>query len=294
MFSGPITALALVVAAPDLTKAPDLTTFFPDDAWIVLGIDVKAVHQSPLGKRVFGTDGPTTAARKVLAALGNPDDADDLKALAIDSLLDRVTRLTRVSSDGRGEFYRSDDWRLFLEGDCDDASLGTAIHALCNRKEVPYTTETVRERTIHIYGEKGRTFRVFRVDKTTIAIVLTAAAVDNILDLRAGTRMSKAPKPVVEATRAIDPAKTPMWLVVGENRVDDRVEYTRMVATVTLGEDVTLRVRTESPDAAAADRWRETLVLYTNICAFARERSPLMGSLAESAKRQTTGTVVTA
>jgi len=292
MFPGPVTALALILAAPAPARAADLTRLYPDAAWIVLGIEVKAVHQSPLGKRVFGTDGPAAAGRKVLAMLFHPEDADDLKALAIDPMLDRITRLTFVTSDG-GDRPDSDDWRLFLEGDFDEADLGRAIEAVCNRRGVPYNAETVGGRTVHVAGEKGRTHRVFRLDKTTVVVVLTPAAVTDVLDRQAGTKKSKAAKAVVDGARAIDPVATPMWLVVGENRVGDRVDYSRMVATLALTDDVTLRIRMETPDADAADRCRQTLLLFTNLFAIAKE-APLLTALAASAKRETAGTVVTA
>src|SRR5262249_9695234 len=108
----------------------------------------------------------------------------------------------------------------------------------------------------------GTKARVFRVDEGTVAVVLTPAAVADVLDRRDGRKKSKAPTAVVEGVRAIDRAATPIWLVVGENRVGGRVEHSRMVATVALKEDATLRVRMETPDAAAAGRCRKTLELY--------------------------------
>jgi len=293
MLSVPLFTLAVTLAAPaPPPRAPDLTALYPEAAWMVLGVEVRAVYESPLGRTVFGTDRPAEAARVVLAMLLRQDDADALKALAIDPVLDRITRLTFVTSE-RGDRPDSDDFRLFLEGDIDDAGLARAIEAVCNRQELPYRAENAGERTIHVAGEKGRTLRVFRVDKATVAVVRTAAAVTDILDRQAGKKKSDAPKLVVEGVRAIDRVATPMWLVVGEKRVGDRVDYTRMVATVALGDNVTLRVRMEAPDKDAADRCGKTLLLYTNICAMAKDNR-MFTTLADSAKRETTGTNVTA
>ncbi|HJZ58512.1 MAG TPA: hypothetical protein VKE74_26455 [Gemmataceae bacterium] len=293
MRPAPFPALALLLSTAAPAGAADLTPLYPDRAWIVLGVDVRAVHRSPLGKEVFGTDGPAVAARKLLTALGGPEAADDLKALApLDPLLDRVERLTAVTSEG-GEPPDSDDLRVFLEGDFDDDALARAIEGACRRQKVPYRAEPVGGRTVHVVGEEGRRLRVFRVDEGTVAVVLTPAAVADVLDRRAGRKKSKAPTAVVEGVRAIDRAATPIWLVVGENRVGGRVEHSRMVATVALKEDATLRVRMETPDAAAAGRCRKTLELYAGILAGAKDNR-LLRELGESASVETAGTVVTA
>jgi len=288
----PVFALALVVC-PIPALAADPTALYSDNAWIVMGIEVKAIHQSTLGQRVIGTDGPAAAASKLLAAFGNPDDRDAIRELsALHPLLGRITRLTVVTSEG-GEPPASDDFRLFLEGDVDDAALARGIAVVAKQRKLPYRSEAVAGRAVHIVGQEGRTYRAFRLDKNTVAVVYTAAAVIDVLDRMSEKKKSKAPKAVVEAVRAIDPASTPIWLVVGENRSAHGVDYARMVATVALGADATLSIRMEAPDAAAAVRCRTSLELYRKIFIVSKDNR-LWNGLGISAKIQTTGTAVTA
>lgn len=240
------------------SQAADLSPLFPDNAWFVLGVDVKEVRQSPLGKKLLGTNGTTLATRRLLAALGQEDRAADLRDLAIDSILDRINRLVYIQS----EAYAVDDFRLYLEGDIDDKDLERAIKGICERRQLPFRTERVGERSVHCAEGKETSVRVFRVDKSTIAIVRTAAAVTDVLDLNAGKKRTRAQKGVVEGARGIHWASTPMWLVVGENRNDDGVVYGRMVAGLKLAADAELTIRMESPDEKAAERCRQLLQVF--------------------------------
>ncbi|HET6576518.1 MAG TPA: hypothetical protein VFG68_23155 [Fimbriiglobus sp.] len=283
-----VAALLTAPAAPG--RAADLTPLFPDDAWMVVGINAKGLHESPLGRKVFGKDDRYTAARKLLAALGNENGVDLLKALApCEPVLNRVTQVTAVappSGQLRGTV-------VFLEGDFGDDTLARAIEGVCKQQKMPYKTEKAGGRTVHVAGDGESVHRVVRLDKTTVAVLFTATAVSDLLDRHAGKKASKAPKVVVEGVRAIDPAATPVWMVVGENRVNNQVDYTRMVATVSVGADATLRVRMEAPDEAAAGRCKETLDLFAKIFSLVKDKR-LMKELGVSSRVEKTGTTATA
>jgi len=79
----------------------------------------------------------------------------------------------------------------------------------------------------------------------------------------------------------------------GENRVDDKVEYARMIATVSLGVEAKLSIRMEAPDAEAAGRCKKTLELYATILRAAKELR-LAQELGASARIDITGTNTTA
>src|SRR6516162_8309372 len=88
---------AALLAAP-AARAADLTPLFPDTAWLVIGAEVKAIHESPFGKAVFAADGRFEAARKLLLAVGYQAGTDVLKPFTpLGPALDRAARVTIVA-----------------------------------------------------------------------------------------------------------------------------------------------------------------------------------------------------
>ena len=287
-----LAGVTILTAPAPSARAADLAPLFPDGTWMVLGVEVQGVHESPLGKELFGKDSRLTASRKLFAAFGHEDGAALLKSLEpLEPCLNSATRVTVTAPLG-GAFRESDDAAIFVEGEFDDAEVTKGIKAYCERAELPYKSEKIGERTVHVISGDA-TVRAVRLDKTTVAVAFTANAITNLLDRQSGKLKSKAPRAIVEAVQKIDPAVTPVWLVVGENRVDDVVEYTRMIATVSLAADVKLSIRMEAPDAEAAERCKKTLELYAGILRIAKELR-LAQSLGASAKIEVAGTNATA
>jgi len=61
-------ALALFALAsfPPAVRADDITALYPDGANMVIGIDIKGIMDSPLGKKLGGKDKPFDKTRKLL------------------------------------------------------------------------------------------------------------------------------------------------------------------------------------------------------------------------------------
>jgi hypothetical protein len=292
-----LVVIALLAAPAAYTRAADLAPLLPDKTWMVLGVEVKGMHESPLGKKLFGKDNRLTAFRKLFGAFDFEDGVALLKSLEpLETCLNSVTRITVTFTPG-SKRRDSDGIAILLEGEFDDAEIATGIKACCKLAKVPYKTEKIDERTVHIAAGYA-TVRTVRLDKTTVAIAFTADAITDLFDRQNGKLKSKAPRAIVEAVRKINPAATPLWLVVGENRDDEKVEYARMIATFSLGVEAKLSIRMEAPDAEAAGRCKKTLEFYANILSAEKEqedsRFRLVQELCASAKVEITGTNTTA
>lgn len=286
--------VALVVATSAPAGAADLTPLFPDDAWMVIGFEVKAIHESPLGRKVIGKDSVPLAARKLLTMFGVEDTADHLKSFAaLDPLLEGVTRLTAmITLRGRPRDY--EDAVVFLEGEFDDAKLAKGIESLCKQLEIAYKVETIDGRVVHVAGGEKELKWMFRVDKGTVALAYSRKAVEGVLACQAGKKKSQPPKAFIEWVKAVDPKSTPAWVVVGVNRSgDDSVLYSRLVATLSLGDDLALNVKAEAPNEAAAKSFRELLQVYPFGLTQSKDK-PTWNDLGNSARIESNKNMVTA
>jgi hypothetical protein len=278
--------LALLILSLSATsiQAADLTPLYPEKAWSVLGIELKALHESPLGKATFQQDGPTVAASKVGLAFGNTD-MEVIKNFA--PLFDKAERITFVKPE------TTEDFRLFVEGVIDDDLLAKTLAAESKRHNRKYATAKVGDRTIHEIDGNVVAYRIIRLDAKTLALVTSDDELTDLLERHAGQKKVSAPKVIIDGVKAIDGTKTPLWLVFGENKYGNDVLYSRMVATVAVGADIELQIRMETPNEAAAKQSQELLSLYAFGLTQARMQ-PLQHALGSSRKVNVNGTTVTA
>ena len=286
-------ACLLACTAPAKPAARDLTPLFPDEAWLVYGIEAKRMHESELGQALFGKQSLPDSARKLVAAMKGDDLVGYLNALApLNSQLENVTRVHIVIGVD-GHIQRSDHALVLIEGEFDEAKVAAGIEAVCKNLKEPYKLEKFGDRTVYAAGPEDSVRRTVRLDERTLAVAYTAAGMTALLDRHAGRQTSKAAKAVVDGVKSIDAAATPLWIVAGENKVGDKIDYTRMVATITLGTDSTLNIRMETPDAEAAKRCRDMLELYAALFALSKD-APLWKALGTSTRVEIGSTAVTA
>src|SRR5262245_10986306 len=120
---------------PRLAGADKTAHLYPDKAVFALGIDVKGIMASPLGKKVIGTDKPFDATRKTLALIFPerilPVPADATGALAaVANKLDRVTMAGYL-----GDSAAESGAVIFLEGGATDEEYAKAAEAIAKAGE---------------------------------------------------------------------------------------------------------------------------------------------------------------
>lgn len=267
--------LALFCTAVSAQGA-DLLPLYPDDTWMVLGIELKALHEAPSVKPIFQKDGRTLAASKVGTAFGNSEMALLAHFASLFDHADRVTILTGPEQDAD-----RDSFRLFAEGTIDDALLERSLKAECLRLKRTYSTDKIAERTIHVIADADAKYYVGRLAKDLLVLTTTKAGMMNVLELHTGKKKAAPAKVILEQVRSLAPRKTPLWLVVGENKFGNDVLYTSMRATVQVEKDIALEIVMTTPTAAATKQAQEVLNLFGNTFRLAQTQ-PLQQALGQS------------
>ena len=243
MDSTRIVALATLLFSGAVAHADDLTPLFPDNASIAMGIDVKAIYDSPLGKKVVGKDKPFDVTRKLIAMIF-PDDESLFKSIApLEPLINRLDRITFVGN------VTESNLGIFLEGDIDEAELTRSAEAYAESAKLSFKTEKLGDRKLLIIGDNNR--YAVRVDKSLAVFASSRELLSEILDQHSGKRKTEPQPALLEGVKHIKPGKTPVWLVMSEIPFL-RLGITRLVGTISFAADADIRldVTCETDDKA--------------------------------------------
>jgi hypothetical protein len=232
-------ALLVIVVLTAPSRAADIAPLFPDGATFAVGLDVKGITTSPLGKKVIGNDKPFDATRKLLHVLF-PENVLPVAENAVRSLETVANRLERVSIVGALDDGGSIPIAIFLEGDIDEAEYVTAAENIAKAEKKAFMTEKLGERKLLILGEGAAAVYGLRVRKGVFAIVTRREMVDEILDKDAGKKKATMQKALAASLAKVKPAETPIWLAVGE--IKGLGGVTGGVATIALKDDVGFRI----------------------------------------------------
>jgi hypothetical protein len=233
---------ALVVLGAKLpsARAADLAPLYPDGATFALGINVKGITSSPLGKTVIGKDKPFDATRKLLKTLF-PEDILPLtdKALApLESVTNRLERVTVVGDVGGGR--GRPPIAIYLEGAIEEAEYFKAAESLAKDQNEPFTTEKHGDRKLFVAGKEGQQLFGLRVSPSLFLVATTRELVEEVLDKHAGKKRATVQKALAASLAKVKPAETPIWFVIGEIQVLRGI--TGGVATIALKEDADFRM----------------------------------------------------
>src|SRR5262245_38703649 len=216
-------ALAILAAPagapvpPGAGGATDLTPIYPDGACIALGIDIKAVMNSPLGKKVVGEDKPFDAARKLLKVLIPhlegllPVEGDVGKAVA--KVANRLNRVTVVAT--------TEGFAIYLEGEIAEDDYIRAAELLAKDSNSAFKTEKLGGRKLVMVGEGRGTVYGVRVSDALFLIAYRKELIDEVLDKHAGKKTASIDKLLAERLKKVKTADTPVWLVSGELKFGD-------------------------------------------------------------------------
>lgn len=261
-------ALVALAAVPAAGRAADLTDLFPDDTRIVVGVDVKAVMGSPLGKKVVGADTPFEAARKLLKVLFDlqgilPLGGDATKPITV--VANKVQRVTVVLN------AELETATIFLEGEIDDGEFAEAGKAVAKVLDKQFREWEVGGNRKALVLDKGapadRTWGWFaaRVNKTLLVISSKRDVVTTALSRYDGERKGRLPPKLADALRKVDPRKTPFWLVAGEIPEGSILPAVSLLAaTLSLADDADIRVEVEGKNGDWAKRWEGLLRVVSN------------------------------
>lgn len=262
-----ITLLA-TLACPATGRAADLTDLFPDDAAIVSGVHIKGIMNSPLGKKVVGTDKPFDVSRKLLGLklLGILSEAADVVTLlpslpfdgeAVTPVAVVANKLERVTV----VVTRKLDSVIFLEGEIDEVEVTTAAKAIANVSRQKFRAGEVGDRKLVVLeaGETGATFGT-KVNKSLFVIASTRDQVSGVLTRHDGKGKSKLSKPLTTALGKVKPAETPVWLAAGGTlNVFGETTIPLVTVAVELADDVDVRHNVECSDEEESKRTEEQL-----------------------------------
>src|SRR6476620_4137254 len=205
MRSIPLLALVTVVALPAAGRAADLAPLYPDGATFALGLNVKGITGSPLGKTVIGKDRPFDATRKLLKTLF-PEDLLPLTDMALAPLesvtnqLERVTILGDIGG-GRGQTPIA----IYLEGKIDEGEYFKAAEALAQSEKWEFTTEKLGERRLFVVRKQFQTVYGLRVSPSLFLIATTRELVDEVLDKHAGKKKAVIQKALAASLARVKP-----------------------------------------------------------------------------------------
>jgi hypothetical protein len=249
MLRGSLLALVAGVSIPAVGRADDLAALYPDGTTLAFGIDVKAITNSPLGKKVIGADKPFDATRKLLKALFPnqvfPITDDALKPL--ESVTNRLDRVTATANVTRGNWPPS--IVVYLEGEIDEEEYFKAAEAIAKQESKPFKVEKLGERRLFVVGNDRTTIHGLRVSRSLFLIATSRDLIDEVLAKHAGKKRAKLQPTFVAHLKKVKPAETPIWLAVGGMEV---IEGLSGVATIALKDDAEFRmeVACDSEDLA--------------------------------------------
>lgn len=265
-----------VALCPVSLHAADLSALYPDGTWLVLGIELKSLHEAKPMKGIFQQDGRTRTAIKVGQAFGNTE----IVALShFAPIIDQVERVTLVT--GPDQSYDTDDFRLFVEGPINEELLKRTINNECRRLKRAYSTDKIGERTIHVITNNEAKLYIVQLAKDVVVLTSTKTGLTNVMDFHSGNKKSAMSKVIRDRLKSIEPQKRPLWLVVGENRFGEEVLYSSMCATVRMEQEIILEIAMDTPTPAATKQARQLLELYGGTFQLAKTQ-PLQQALGKS------------
>jgi len=240
-----IVALATLLFSGAVAHADDLTPLFPDNASIAMGIDVKAIYDSPLGKKVVGKDKAFDVARNLMAMIFSKNESESFFK-SIEPLEPLINRLDRITFVGNAT---ESNLGIFLEGDIDEAELARVAEAYAESAKLSFNTEKMGDRKLLIIGDNNR--YAVRVNKSLAVFASSRELLNEILDQHSGKRKTKPQPALLEGVKQIKPGKTPVWLVMSEIPFL-RLGITSLVGTISFAADVDIRldVTCETDDQA--------------------------------------------
>lgn len=262
MFSALTLALLAVTAPvpPGAGQATDLTPIFPDGAVAAMGIDIKGVMNSPLGKKVVGDDKPFDAARKILKVLFPVDgllpvEGDAGKAVA--AVANRLNRATIAYEPKNNGFV------IYLEGEITEDDYLRAAEELAKSSMREFKTEKLGERKVAVVGEGGGTVYGLRLSEALFLIVYRKELLDEILEKYAAKKVASLDKLLVARLKTVKTAETPVWLVIGELKVEGGAsplnDLSGLVATISLKADADIRITGDYATEEQAEKTKGTL-----------------------------------
>jgi hypothetical protein len=229
-----IVALATLIFSGAVAHADDLTPLFPDNASIAMGIDVKAIYDSPLGKKVVGKDKPFDVARNLMAMIFSKNESESFFK-SIEPLEPLINRLERISLAGDSS---SATVCFFLEGDIGDAELTRTTEAFAELAKLSFNTEKIGDRKMLIVGD--RSYAV-RVNKSLAVFASSRELLSEILDQHSGNRKAKPQPALLERLKRIKPAESPIWLAMGELKTFN-LGIAGSVGTISFDADAEIRL----------------------------------------------------
>jgi len=222
------------------SRAADIAPLYPDRATFALGIDIKAITTSPLGKKVIGNDKPFEATRKLLKILF-PDDLmplTDMGLAPLETVTNRLDRVTVLGDLGNGG--GRPPIVVYLEGNIDETEYFKAAEGIAKSENKEFATEKLGERRLFAIGkDSGRVYGV-RVSPSLFLVATTHELIDEVLDKHAGKQKASVQKALAASLAKVKPAETPIWLVIGE--IELLHDITGGVATIALKDDAEFRM----------------------------------------------------
>lgn len=252
-------ALLAFLACPAAGRAAYLTDLFPDDALLVVGIDVKSVMDSPLGKKVVGADKPFDATRKLLKVLFGDAKAlfpevgvlslegDAAKPVAAG--VNKIERVTVVISE------KSDD-AIFLEGELDEAEFTAVAKAVAKARDRFFVARVRGER--EALAVPRNSMYGMRLSKSLYLVASGTETLDDVLSKHDGKKKAKVQKPLLDTLGKVKPAETPIWLAAGEWKdsfFKTDISISSAIATVALADNAEIRIRVTGLSDESSKFW---------------------------------------
>jgi hypothetical protein len=250
MLSACFPALFAVLTAPVAAPVPagaggatDLSPIYPDGTCVALGIDIRGVLNSPLGKKVVGDDKPFDAARKLLKVLlplegALPVEGDVGKAIA--AVANRLNRVTLALEPNDGRFV------IYLEGEITEDAYVRAAEQLAKSSNRAFTTEKLGERKLVIVGEGAGTVYGLRLSEALFLITARKELLEEVLDKHAGKKTAAIDKLLAQRLKTVKTAETPVWLAIGDLKIAGGTDFVNdlsgLVGTISLKADADIRI----------------------------------------------------
>jgi hypothetical protein len=262
-----VLSLLTLLLAPSAAMADDVRPLYPDSAVFALGIDVKGITTSPLGKKVIGDDKPYDATRKMLRVMF-PDDIlpvaeEAAKPLAqVANKLERATIVGHLFTGGKPKVV------IFLEGEIPEDDYFKAAEAIAKAEMRAFQTEKLGDRKLMVIGEENRSLFGLRVSQNLFVIATERELIDEVLEKHAGEKKASVQKGLSDRVAKVKPAETPIWLAVGQMK--DVLGIEGGVATIALKADADFRIEIDCNKEQVATDLERGLQLVVNYLAEAQ------------------------
>ena len=256
MRSAHLLALVAVFTVPIDARADDVAPLYPDSAVFALGIDVKGITGSPLGKKVIGSDKPYDATRKMLRVMF-PEEILPVAEEAAKPLAQVANRLERATVVGHLFTGSGPKVVIFLEGEIDEDDYVKAAEAIAKAENKEFNTEKLGERRLLVVSGGATSLYGLRVDKSLFIIATERGLIDEVLDKHAGRKKASVQKGLTDRVAKVKPAETPIWLAVGQMK--DVLGITGGVATIGLKSDADFRIEIDCDEEQKATDMKRLL-----------------------------------